>query len=821
MKLFIGSLFFSFFLLSGYAQTKTTITGKVVDISNNQPLEYSSITIINKQTKKIVNGCISDVKGAFKVDNVPIGTYKVTVDFIGYKQVIIDSITISNHKQNFSLGIISLNPTDKNLQEVTITANGPVTENKIDKIVYNLANDVTSKGGIAIDVLKKVPQVTVDIDGNVELQGNSNIRFLINGKPSSVFGNSITDALASIPASEIKSVEAITSPGAKYDAQGTGGIINIILKENRMQGVNGNVSLSAGSRLENGSVNLNLRHNNFGVNVFFSGNAQLTSKTPNFQDRLSTDTSAKTTTHLIQNGYSNFFRNSYQSGIGFDWNITKQDNLTASLSYHDFSNHNEGLTNQAQLTQDFLGNKLPIDSTIRNFENQTHVYSVDWDLNYTKKFKKEGQELSIMYTASYGKPNSDYIQTQKYPEQFLPYTGLTSNNPGIDRETEISINYTQPVNDNFIVETGAKTIMQNISSNANVFNLDTVTRQYFIDPSQSYQLSYTSKVYAGYLSTTFSLSDFLKIKAGLRYEYTDVKIDFPNAAIPSYGNFVPSLILSHDFKGKKQSVKLAYSHRIERPEYRQLNPFMNLSDPYNISTGNPLLKPELGHNIELGYSNNFGNGGNIYIALFERINTQDLKSITTFYPTYQIGDSVYNNVSLTNIQNTGVEYNSGLNMSGSLPIMDGLNLRSNVMISQRHSVTTLSTGNVNMGIRYRINLNATYQVSRSLVFEVFGNYNSAAKNVQGRNPQSFNYTIAFSKQFWNKKASFGFTATNPFNQYISQKTTIATDNYSSYNIRKVPYRSFGINFSYKFGKLEFKKTKEDDNYLNAPPSLEN
>ncbi len=163
----------------------------------------------------------------------------------------------------------------QSLQSVTVVGDKPVVENRIDKIVYNVTNDITSIGGAAIDVLKKVPQVTVDIDGNVELQGNSNIRFLINGKPSSVFGNSLADALASIPASQIKSIEAITNPGAKYDSQGTGGIINIILFDNNMQGVNGNINLTAGSRLESGSMNLNLRHNSFGVNAFFSGNASL------------------------------------------------------------------------------------------------------------------------------------------------------------------------------------------------------------------------------------------------------------------------------------------------------------------------------------------------------------------------------------------------------------------------------------------------------------------------------------------------------------------------------------------------------------------
>ena len=171
-----------------------------------------------------------------------------------------------------------------NIQEVTVTGDRPVIENKIDKVVYNVANDVTSQGGLAVDVLKKVPNVTVDLEGNVELQGNSNIRFLINGKPSSIFGSSVSDALSSIPASQIKSIEAITSPGAKYDAQGTGGIINIILHDNKMKGISGNINLSAGTRLENGSANLNLRHNNIGFNAFFGGRAFLKSEVTQFPE---------------------------------------------------------------------------------------------------------------------------------------------------------------------------------------------------------------------------------------------------------------------------------------------------------------------------------------------------------------------------------------------------------------------------------------------------------------------------------------------------------------------------------------------------------
>jgi ferric enterobactin receptor len=813
-----------FFSIAVSAQSKpnTIISGKVFDKSTREPLEYATISIINKQSGKTITGTVADVKGVFSISNIPFDTYQVNIEFIGYEKTTLDNIVLSVEKRSVSIGTIFLSSSTHNLESVTVVGDKPVVENKIDKIVYNVSNDITSQGGAAIDVLKKVPQVTVDIDGNVELQGNSNIRFLINGKPSSVFGNSLSDALASIPASQIKSVEAITNPGAKYDSQGTGGIINIILYDNKMQGVNGNINLSAGSRLENGSLNLNIRHNNFGVNAFFSGNAALKSELPYSQNRFAQDTAAKTITNMVQTSRTDFVRNGFRSGIGFDWNITKNDIITGSLGYNQFGSSNQGLTNQEQLTTDYSSNPLSDIFTLRNSDSRSRIGSTDYSLDYKKKFKNEGQELDIVYDQSNGKPYSNYIQSQSYEGQTVPFSGSLSTNPGTDKEINLSIDYTHPVNKNILIETGAKMVDEDISSIANVSDFDPSLNQYVSDAFQSYHLNYKMKVYAGYLSTNFKLFNWLNVKAGARYEHTDVNIDFPNTSVPAYGTFVPSVVLSHDFN-KTQSLKLAYSKRIERPEYRELNPFINLSDPYNLSTGNPLLKPEIGNNLELGYSSTFKKGGNIYISLIERINTQDVKQVTTFYPAYLIGDSTYTNVSVTNSQNIGEEYNTGISVSGSYPITTKLNMRGNLMVSQRYIVSNVGIGNQSTGFRARLNLNATYQLNKDLVFELFGFYSSPVQNIQGKNPQYFMYTFALRKLFWDKKASFGFTATNPFNKYVRQLSTISTESYTSTNIRMMPMRSFGISFMYKFGKLEFSKTKEDDNnnFMNDTASRGN
>ncbi|SHK35072.1 TonB-dependent receptor domain-containing protein [Chryseobacterium polytrichastri] len=701
----------------------------------------------------------------------------------------------------------------KTIEGVIIVGKKAIVENKIDKIIYNVANDVTSQSGAAIDVLRKVPQVTVDADGNVELQGNPNVRFLINGKPSSIFGNSLADALASIPASQIKSIEAVTSPGAKYDAQGTGGIINIVLNESKVKGINGIVNASAGTRFETGSVNLNFRNNDFSLNAFFSGNAQLKSRTPFSQDRISH--SATNETRLLQNGYTDFQRHGYRTGLGFDWSINKTNTLSGSVSYNDFANKSIGLINQEQYITDFSNSSEQSIIGYRNSVNRSSVNSIDGNLSYRKTFKKEGQELTADYVVSYGSPNSNYLQTQSLTGGLSPYNGISGQNPGTDYTHNLSIDYVQPINDKITLEMGTKAILQHITNATDVNVLDPVSGQYLSDPFQSYHLKYDMGVYAAYLSSSLKLFNWLDVRAGARYEYTTVKIDYQNTHIPAYSLLVPSFILSHKFESG-ETVKLAYTRRVERPEYSELNPFLNFSDPHNITTGNPGLKPEIGDNMELGYNKNFSNGANLSLTLTERINSQDLKQITTFYPIYTVNGTDYTNVSVTSRDNIGKEYNSGGIVSGSVPFFNNkLNIRGNMMVFHRYIVSDYF-GNVDMGVRYRLNLNMNYQFPKDVMLEMFGNYNSAAKNIQGKNPQSITYSIAARKQFWNKKASIGITATNPFNRYIKQVTTVDTNDYSSYSVRELPLRSFGISFSYKFGKMDFKKEKDISNdYLNG------
>jgi len=780
------------------------ITGKVIDSVTKQPVDYATVSVYKQGNPSPFNGISTDPNGNFVISGIPAGDYKVTIDFLGYKRKTLPHVILGGANKDAPLGTILLASSSTQMKEVNIVASAPTIENKIDKVVFNPQNDLTTQGGLALDVLQKVPMVSVDINGNVELMGNTNIQFLINGKPSTIFGASITDALEAIPASQIKSIEVITNPGAKYDASGTGGIINIILKDNNVQGVNGTVNLSAGTRLENGSFNLNAKKGKIGVGVFFSGNESLTSATPSSTGRTSYSNTRDTVTNLNQNGLSNFARSGYRSGLSLTYDITPKDQLTAAVNYNHFGNNSNGYVNNDQTTY-FTQSALAVDTSSRT--NNTSRFSdntIDFSLAYKKTFSQKDQELDILINESLGSNTNDYTTQQDYTNVIYPSTGSIGTNPGADKETVIQVDYTQPITKTFSFETGAKATIENINNTVNTQTLDTTTGVYAFNPLQSYSFQYNSRVYAYYLSANFTLfDDFLDGKAGLRDEYTSLSSDFPNTILPSYNTLAPSFVLSHKLD-KTQSIKISYSYRIQRPNYNSLNPFDNVADPHNISTGNPDLKPEFGHNFELGYNKSFSDGANIYFAGFYRYTTNDIQSFTTFAPELTIDGTTYSDVFLSEQANIGKQIDEGANLFASLPA-GKFTFRTNMFFANRE-VEDPGLATVN-GFYYRMNLNTSYEFAKDLAAEFFINYRSSQVTIQGTNPGFVFYNFAVRKQLWKRKASIGLTAANPFNQYVDVRTTTYGSNFNQSALREIPLRSFGISLMYKFGKMEFKKEK--------------
>jgi ferric enterobactin receptor len=448
-------------------------------------------------------------------------------------------------------------------------------------------------------------------------------------------------------------------------------------------------------------------------------------------------------------------------------------------------------------------------STVRNFTNNRETGSIDWNLDLKKKFEKEGHELDFMLNSSYGRPVSYYILTLADIGDSDPTEGSESNNPGTNNTTTASVDYVLPLNNNSTFEAGLKGTFNDITSSVDVNVFNPSDGAFIFDPLQSYDLGYTLNVYAAYLSTGFRLFNWLDFKPGIRYEYSDISIDYPGASVSSYGTLVPSVLLSHNFTDKK-SMQLTYTRRIRRPDYGDLNPFINRSDPYNIQMGNVLLRPEVGERIELSYNTGFSKGGNLRLTLAQRIDSREIGDITTFYPEYVIGDTVYRNVSVTTNANIGSEYSSGLNIFTSIPVTSKLNLRSNMGLFHTYLSTDRPEGSFSTGFRFRGNLNATWRLPHELMLEGFGFWRSGGRGLQGREPPFYIYNLALRKLFWDDKGSIGVTATNFIRRDIRQVRTITTGNSFTRSIRYLPFRSFGISLTYRFGNTQSRPDRDDE-----------
>lgn len=816
--------FLVLFITGLYAQSHKSgnarITGKVVDSASGNSLDYATITLYAAGVKRPVNGTTANQGGEFVVSGVAEGTFRLLVECIGYHSQVIPVITVEKKNSLVNLGRIRLSARQEVLKNVTVVSQSKLVETRIDKMVYNAEKDITSQTGVATDILKKVPQISVNIDGSVELQGSTNILFLINGKPSAILGSNITDVLQAIPANQIKSIEVITNPGAKYDAQGIGGIINIILKHNTVEGINGNVSLTAGTIVQNGSFNIDARKGKFGINAFVNGNARLTTTTRTSSYRVSTDTATKTNALLQQNGSSDFNRHGFQSGIGFDWADDDRNSITGALSYHNFGNRAMGFADQTEQTQAYTGGAYSGTNSINNANSAFRQYSFDPGLNYKHSFKNKEQELEIGIDGSFSH-NTIHAGNDQYllPKDSLVY-GTRNNNPAKQNEYEMKIDYVQPLRKDINLGVGGKFSGYDISSIADALVWSPYFNAHLYDSALSNDLNYRQRVYAAYTEINFPVGKILEARIGGRYERTQLNAFYANAKQQienGYNTFIPSIFMMKKI-GENQSFRLNFTIRINRPDYSDLNPFINTSDPKNINKGNPNLKPEIWDRYEASYNNNLGRIGSFLITLFYRQSNGDIQPFIIYYPSIQVGDTTYNNVTLTTRENIGVEKNAGTNLFFDFHINDKFNVRSNIIFFFRHTVNRVDIGYNSSSTIYRFNVNASYQFKGNFAAEFFGSFNSHHHEAQGFYPSFTSYSLAFRKLFWNKKGSVALTANNFFSKYINQRTDLYGPGFMSSSLRRVPYQSVGINFTWKFGKLELKKEKSQENAidLSAP-----
>ena len=799
------------FFCTGFAQQATTggpykIKGRVIDSNSRKPIDYAAVTVFLTGSTTVAGGMITDDNGYFTIDNLGAGEYVAKVDYIGYSPKTTGGLILSDKHMLVNMGNIPIVSATKNLSTVTVTGTRNFIENKLDKLVYNAEKDISSQSGVATDALKKVPMVGVDMDGNVDLLGDKNVRVFINGKPSAMFDNNLADALKAIPANMIKTIEVITSPGAQYDAQGTGGIINIILKDNKAKGMNGNVNIAGGSRYENGSVSMHVKNGALDLNASLSGNIQLDTKTLFNSDRKA-DSAGIQQNELIQNGYSSTKRDGYRAQVGFDWAINKNENINISASYNNYGN--TGLSGVPQwLINDLV---IPLDTiaTVRNTKGIYRYMGEDWNLNYKRKFAKEGHELSFSYQGSIGGSDYTYQLDQLYQANTKLYGGAKATNGFNDLENNFYADYANPITKDIVFNTGLKTNLSNITSSSDHDTLNVPSGLFTRDAALNNTFNFNRYIYSAYASLAFPLFKILSVKVGVRDEYTSNSSPGDTITIPSYNFITPSCMISRTLKGN-QIVKFNYSRRLQRPGYGQYNPFLEASDPTNLSKGNPGLAAQKMHWFELSYFKPWEKGSNIYISLFYRYSSDDWQGYSTYHSSYAVGDTVYKNVTLNTTINAGNQESGGLNISGNWVVNDKLQIRPNGSLFYRKITSSFIPGGHADNGNYRLGTNVAYQFTKNLSGEFYCNYNSVRYEIQGTYPSFFNYSFSVRQQFLDKKASLSFSTTNPFSNYISQVSYVSASNFTSMSDRRYPYRFFTLSFSYKFGKIEYVENKVEE-----------
>lgn len=755
------------FTLGGAA--KVTVTGRITaiiaDSITRKPIDYASVALAKVKDNKNVNGAVTDPKGKVVLQNVSPDAYKLSIGFMGYKSKTITlSTTLEKPDQN--LGTIYLSPTSSNLKEVEISGQKALIENKVDKIVYNAEQDITNAGGDATDVMRKVPMLSVDINGNVQLRGAA-VRVLINGKPSGTMANSVADALKMIPAEQIKSVEVITSPSAKYDAEGSGGIINIITKKKTAEGINGSINGTAGTRSNNGAFNISAKTGrlsvtgNLGVNQAYPQNSKVVT--------FNSSTINGITNEISQNGFSKWSRVGYNGGGGLDYDINGYNNISTTVKINRFSNGGPG-------SSDILTNGVPSTNT-RDMDMTFN--NLDWNVDYRKTSKKEGEEFSASAQLSTGRNGSEF--SNHFTAPGVDYT-VSGGNTGKNNEYTLQTDYTYPFSKTTTLETGLKGIFRNIKS-------DYGTAQQDFD--------YDQNVAAGYGVIGFKLTKKTTVKAGLRAEYTKINglagnlLNFDN----DYFNLFPSVVMSQSLKGGT-TLKLSYNRRVQRPSLFYLNPFRNQSDVFNPSEGNPKLSPELTDNIELGYST-FIKGSVINASVFYR-NTKDV--IESFISPI-VEDNVAKN--LTTYKNIGTSRSYGFNVFGSYNPKPKWTLMANLGLNTYEVNNTANNLNTGTFLNYTAFARSAYALPGGWNTELWGVLNSPKRTSQGNTDKMYFYGAAVKKEILKKNATIGINVLNPFNRDLNIKTVNTTPNSIQRTDIHYPLRSFGLNFSYKFGKMKF------------------
>ena len=776
-------------------------TGTVTDGATGKPVSYASVAVLNAAGSP-VNGGVCGDDGKFVLPGIPPGTYTLQISFLGYKDVTRPGLVVPAAGGLVALGTVPLAPAAQKLGEVVVVAQKPLIEEKVDRTVYNAENDQTTRGGDATDVLKRVPLLSVDLDGNVTLRGSSNIRVLINNKPSTIAANSIADALKQIPADQIKSVEVITSPSAKYDAEGSGGIINIITKQNNLRGGQLGVDASAGTRSANLGVNGSYRTGKMGFSLGGFGRAGY--NTPgSFSNNQTTyndlSHSIGSTTAQSADTRQNQVFGRYT--LGWDYDLDKHNSLAASVSYgtRNAKNYQDALLTDTY--RDSLGTRLNRPSSLRNVTTNDQSGTVDASLNYTHTYDVEQREFSVL--TLFSRNNRTYDFNNDIYSAGDGRTGtLGNNNNSYNQELTAQLDYQTPLAKNQLLEVGVKDIKRTVNSEYSYF---ATGQQVITQPNNSF--NYNQNVAAGYVAYTLGLPKGFTLKPGVRFEYTTITADFGQgslADIPDYGVTVPSVNLSRKL-ANGNVLKVAYNRRIQRPSLQFLNPNVQASNPLIQTQGNPGLSPEYTNNYEVGYSTSFKQA-NLNFSGFMRNTTGSIQSVRSPIDAVDtpLGLTYYPGAVYVTYQNVGKEdaYGSSVfvskNSGSKFSLNGGVDTYYEVL-DNRISDPTYTARNEGFVVSGR--LFGSYALTKVWGLQAFAFYRGRQVQLQGFQSGFGIYSLSVKRDFAEKKGSIGFGAENFFTSGINIRNDITSPLLVQNSVSVIHNMSFKVNLSYRIGKL--------------------
>lgn len=800
LKLKASIVFFFLCTLSIFAQ-KSELSGKVVDADQNFPLEYATISVIDAETEETVNGGVTNIQGEFKF-KVPKGLYNLKVEYISFETKMFENIDLTSNK---NMGTIKLGYEAADLDEVVVTAETTTVDVRLDKKIYNIGKDLTTSGASITDALENVPSVTVDVEGEISLRGNENVRILINGKPSAIAGFGSTDVLQQLPADAIDRVEVITSPSARYDAEGTAGILNIILKRDKTLGFNGSVKASIGTPLNQGlSLNANARTDKF--NIFT--NLGYTKRKPDgnayFENEFLSSTSAFD--KVIEERDYRRNRKNFNANIGSTYFFN--DTTQVTLSY--FTRFGDDEDRTFNETRRFVSSSLD-SRTLRTEEEFEDENSHQIALNFEKKYSRDGHKLTADVQFSIDNEETDnFIQENQY----FPNSENIADEKLIENSDEkdflVQADYVLPMGEAQF-EAGFRGSYKNDKTDYVLFQKD-MNNDYAIDESVSNIFDYDRNITAVYSQYGNKFGDF-SFLLGLRFEHTQLKGETtPYGDISDIEDLVGEdveLNFDKKFKGlfptvnftyelsEDQNVTLGYNRRINRPRSWYINPFPSRSSRTNIFQGNPSLEPAYSDAFDIGYLRKWDRvltlTGSIYFQKendsFERIQEETGQTTSDGIP---IVRSIP--INLSSNERYGAEIGLMYNPARWLRLNGSFNY---YKFKNEGDFNGVSYDAENES--YFARLSSKVTLPWSIQWQTNAFHRGASENSQRKTEPITSVSMALSKDILNDNATISLNVSDLFNTRKRESRTF-TENFNSFSEFQWRERQITATFVYRFNQ---------------------